>query len=177
MTPLTPEQSQIAADHWPLVLSLAKQFAADHPDIRLDFVSAASTGLVKAFETYKPELGYKFSTHAHSKIYYAMLDEVKFAAKHSQPPQSDILEFIGSPNEHPVGWEIQSQDTVESITGGLKWLSREVIILTYLYGFTQEKVARVLNLHREWVLEIHKRAIALLRQSVNAETYDRRASA
>lgn len=172
-TKLTDEQAAIVAEYWPLARRLAKRFAANHSTLKIDFRSAAGDGLCKAAETYDPSRGTKFVTHAYKKIQYAMLDAIRASIRQQPIFQSDIIPFIASHDE-PIGWEARSQDTIEALTSRLEWLPREVIILTYLYGFTQDKTARVLNLSATWVLEIHKAALMAMRRAVNPETHGRR---
>lgn len=67
MPPLTDEQSQLAADNFPLVLFAIRQLWRRNPIVSLledDAIGEGFLALVKAARAFKPERGVKFNTYA-----------------------------------------------------------------------------------------------------------------
>lgn len=181
MKPLTPEQSALVAEHWGLARGLARKHAAKHPSLNLDFESAAAEALCDVASRFTNEHAAKFWTFASYRVKGAFLDEMRKErllgyprGKYEGTPEvysMNLADHDATHSEVPIGWEMQWQDNVESLAGRLEWLPREVVILSYLYGFTLEKIGRVLNISETWASKIRIEAISLMRRSVNPETY------
>lgn len=182
-TPLTPEQSHLAADHFKWAMELAGRHARKHRFLDLDFESAAATGLIIAARGFEAERDTQFQTYARPRVIGEMLDEmkrnrVKGYGRHGKAPailsiasgqqgdESPALSNTLCSEDEPVGWEIQSEDTITRIAGHLPSFHGKVITLTYLHGFTRDKVARTLGVSRPWICQIHDDSLAALRHAI-----------
>lgn len=176
---LTPEQQGLAARYVPLAMSLARPLKKKWPRQRDELESAALMGLVQAARTFDPAFNVKFATFARYRICGALREAMRFTVAlgfrkdfKDAPTVTDFRDLgpdfepdgcsFCAATDGPVGWKLESVDTVE---GWLRRLPREHATICrqiYLNGRTKDEAARHLGVAKYIVTRVHAQAIEIL---------------
>ncbi|AGA28416.1 sigma-70 family RNA polymerase sigma factor [Singulisphaera acidiphila] len=184
---LTDEQRLVVERHWEKAIRLAEIQAVKHDYLDLDWASAAAYGLCDAALRFAPERGVKFWTFAVHRIRFAFVDLMREGRLRGYGRCSHVADapvvhrtvdcdFAASlrSDEHQPGWEACSLDEVYSLTQRLSHNARETVRLHYGHGFNFKQIGHRLGLSPSRIGQIHKQALAFLRQATCPEHIGRR---
>lgn len=173
--PLTPARQAIAAAYVPLVRRLARPFRLAWPKHRDDLDSAALCALVQAAADFDARVGATFPTFLRFRVYGAIRDELRRIGRHDAPPaQADGYRYhpgrdelarlmLASPVE-PPSRAVDSADEVDGWLRSLPPIHAAACRALYLEGTTQQDHADGVGLSKSRVSEVHREALAMLRQ-------------
>ena len=156
-----------------------------------DFIGVGSLGLIKAIETYKPNVGTQFSTYAARCIENEILMLIRLNKKHKNTISlEDVLCADDEDNEISVVDLAHEEDNdVALITENnilkeklekilLETLSkREYTIICMRYGLnntpmlTQREVAKKLGISRSYISRLEKKSLETLKSKMNKSDY------
>jgi hypothetical protein len=132
---LSPERRELAAAHADWALRVIARVVGRHPRLRADLESAALVGLCQAAAAYDPDLGHEFRTFAKSRLFGAVVDEMRRSTpgyRHRNTAPPTIVPLDGDPvadGRDPVGWEIEYHDGVGALAGRLGGTTKRAVFL------------------------------------------------
>ena len=166
-----------------LVAHVAKKYQGSEENVE-DLFSIGTIGLIKAVQTFKPEVGCKFATYGIRCIENEML--MYFRAKKKTRGDVSLYEPIGMDkegnqiklmdvieNDEPdVLTEVEAKNQIRKIKSKIQSVltKREFYVVSKRYGIygereeTQKEIAKKLKISRSYVSRIEKRALEKLRQ-------------
>lgn len=156
-----------------------------------DFIGVGSLGLIKAIETYKPNVGTQFSTYAARCIENEILMLIRVNKKHKNTISlEDVLCADDEDNEiSVVDLAHEEENDVALITENnilkeklekilVETLSkREYTIICMRYGLnnmpmlTQREVAKKLGISRSYISRLEKKSLETLKSKMNKSDY------
>lgn len=172
-----------------LVAHIVKKYnQADEAD---DLISVGSMGLIKAINTFQPEIGTQFSTYAARCIENEILMLLRANKKHKNSVSiEDALSNNSDDNDislldivHPDDESIEKIVENEMISKKLdvvlsKTLTkREYKIICLRYGLkdtpalTQREVAEMLGISRSYISRLEKKALESIRDVIDKDEY------
>lgn len=143
-----------------------------------DLISIGTIGLIKAVDSFRPEMGKKLTTYASRCIENEILmylrknrnsfQEVSLnepIANEKDGSEITLLDAIAAPTQRSVVEKIQLEKDLKQLKEYLSLLDeRELIIITKRFGLngsreqTQKEIAQELHISRSYVSRIEKRA-------------------
>jgi DNA-directed RNA polymerase specialized sigma subunit len=174
-------------------LGVARKFARKVPHMVEEFESAAGLGLAEAANSFEPERGLRFHTHAMHRVVGAIRDAARDAglkgyrrswvARHpgEEPPAVasihatlgvsaagrpwTLADAIGS-GDGPVGWEAEHQDEVEGVSRRLPRCAQAAFRAHFgrADGATQKGAGRLAGVSESRVSQILDEASGLLKE-------------
>ena len=169
-----------------LVVHIIKKFNFPQKNNNEDLISIGTIGLIKAVNTFKSEKGIKFSSYASRCIENEILMDLRSVKKTSlDVSMSDPIESGKSDNTLTLMDTIADKSKfyerifdkvdLERISTNIKkyLTQREQDIINLRYGLedkqpmTQQEVAKKIGISRSYVSRIEKKALTLLRNSLN----------
>lgn len=172
-----------------LVAHIVKKYSqADEAD---DLISVGSLGLIKAINTFEPNVGTQFSTYAAKCIENEILMLLRLNKKHKNT--ISIEEALGSDSEDNeislIDIMYEDNSNVETLVDNsilsekinklLKnnLTKREYIIICMRYGLngkpalTQREVAATLKISRSYISRLEKKALQTMKKQMNKSDY------
>lgn len=169
-----------------LVAHIVKKYYISHPS-QDDLVSIGSLGLIKAVDTFNVKNGARFATYAAKCIQNEILmffrSQKKYAAEVSLEETIDI-DKDGNPLTYgdvvcceenyldDLDLKIRTEKAFFYMRTALSAREKEIIVLRYGLGNqppkTQREVAKQLKISRSYVSRIEKKALAILREKLEA---------
>ena len=143
-----------------------------------DLISIGTIGLIKAVDSFRPEMGKKLTTYASRCIENEILmylrknrnsfQEVSLnepIANEKDGSEITLLDAIAAPTQRSVVEKIQLEKDLKQLKEYLSLLDeRELMIITKRFGLsgsreqTQKEIAQELHISRSYVSRIEKRA-------------------
>ena len=143
-----------------------------------DLISIGTIGLIKAVDSFRPEMGKKLTTYASRCIENEILmylrknrnsfQEVSMnepIANEKDGSEITLLDAIAAPTQRSVVEKIQLEKDLKQLKEYLSLLDeRELMIITKRFGLngsreqTQKEIAQELHISRSYVSRIEKRA-------------------
>lgn len=143
-----------------------------------DLISIGTIGLIKAVDSFRPEMGKKLTTYASRCIENEILmylrknrnsfQEVSLnepIANEKDGSEITLLDAIAAPTQRSVVEKIQLEKDLKQLKEYLSFLDeRELMIITKRFGLngsreqTQKEIAQELHISRSYVSRIEKRA-------------------
>lgn len=143
-----------------------------------DLISIGTIGLIKAVDSFRPEMGKKLTTYASRCIENEILmylrknrnsfQEVSLnepIANEKDGSEITLLDAIAAPTQRSVVEKIQLEKDLKQLKEYLSLLDeRELMIITKRFGLngsreqTQKEIAQELHISRSYVTRIEKRA-------------------
>jgi RNA polymerase primary sigma factor len=160
---LTAAQSKLAGDNVGLVYAMLQKFTgrpATSETIDPDTLSHAEDALCRAARSFKPELGFKFSTYACKAILRTLYREHGKAKEKAARMPTAQLDEVRPPidTRRPTG-ETGLEDLEQYAKCMAALNERERFVLTMrLGGARLVDVGRMLGVTKEWVRRIEKDA-------------------
>lgn len=156
-----------------------------------DLISAGSIGLIKALNSYNFEKGASLSTYAARCIENEILMLLRSNKKHitvdsldDTPGDSDdnditLMDTIPQKEEDGVFCKVNNTMLMQTIDEIMKnkLTEREYFVIKYRYGlnsspaYTQREVADMLNISRSYISRIEKKALQILRASLDKDVF------
>ncbi len=156
-----------------------------------DLISAGSIGLIKALNSYNFEKGASLSTYAARCIENEILMLLRSNKKHitvdsldDTPGDSDdnditLIDTIPQKEEDGVFCKVNNTMLMQTIDEIMKnkLTEREYFVIKYRYGlnsspaYTQREVADMLNISRSYISRIEKKALQILRASLDKDVF------
>lgn len=156
-----------------------------------DLISVGSLGLIKAINTFKPNLGTQFSTYAARCIENEILMLLRVNKKHKNTISiEDVLSSDGEDNEislidimHPSSDNVDKNVENSIVSKKLDIIlrqhltKREYNIICLRYGLkdtpalTQREVAKLLNISRSYISRLEKKALETIKEVINKDEY------
>jgi RNA polymerase sigma factor (sigma-70 family) len=179
--PLTEEQRELVAANTGLLFLVVGRMAncPDGPN-RDELFSAGCEGLIKAVMTYKPELGFAFSTYACRWI--SLFVKAERAPRRHPMAQLDedidVHDGSASPVES-LAWveeKLSRLEAVRAAAGRLPEKQRRVILGT-LDGLSMRDIAAQMGLSQFSVYGLKKEGVRKLRRALVGAGRRRRATA
>ncbi len=157
-----------------------------------DLISAGSIGLIKALNSYSVEKGASLSTYSARCIENEILMLLRSNKKHiavdslddflvSDGDDSDmsLMDSIPERSEDDLFYKVHNTILMQKIDELMqrKLSKREYFVVKYRYGlnnspaYTQREVADMLNISRSYISRIEKKALQILRQSLDKEVF------
>lgn len=171
-----------------LVAHIVRKYYISHPS-QDDLVSIGSIGLIKAVDTFDIRNGARFATYAAKCIQNEILMFFRAQKKYtSEVSLEETIDIDKDGNPLTYGDVLCSDDSVfedldvkihtERAVFYIRTLlsdrEKEIIVLRYGLGKhppkTQREVARLLGISRSYVSRIEKKALAMLREKLGAES-------
>ena len=159
-----------------------------------DLISIGTIGLIKAVDSFRPQLGKKLTTYASRCIENEILmylrknrntfQEVSLnepIANEKDGSEITLLDAIAAPKERSVVERIQLEQRLKQLQAYLPLLDeRELLILKKRFGLygckeqTQKEIAQELSISRSYVSRIEKRAFLKLYKAFRREERNKR---
>ena len=157
-----------------------------------DLISAGSIGLIKALNSYSIEKGASLSTYSARCIENEILMLLRSNKKHitvdslddylvSDGDDSDmsLMDSIPEKSEDDLFYKVHNKILMQKIDQLMqrKLSKREYFVVKYRYGlnnspaYTQREVADMLDISRSYISRIEKKALQILRQSLDKEVF------
>lgn len=156
-----------------------------------DFIGVGSLGLIKAVETYKPNMGTQFSTYAARCIENEILMLIRVNKKHkntisledvlcSDDEDNEIsVVDLAHEEENDVALLTEKNILKEKLNKILNdnLTKREHLIISMRYGLnnqpilTQREVAKKLGISRSYISRLEKKALETLKSKMNRSDY------
>lgn len=152
-----------------------------------DLVSVGTLGLIKAVDSFKPETGSQLATYAARCIENEVLMLLRASRKRrgdvslSDPIGTDgegndisFMDILGTPPEFVEDQALERMAFSQAKALIKKLPRKERLVIEMRYGLLdgtphpQHEVAALLGISRSYVSRIEKRALALLRQGIEA---------
>ena len=150
-----------------------------------DLISIGTIGLIKAVDSFRPEMGKKLTTYASRCIENEILmylrknrnsfQEVSLnepIANEKDGSEITLLDAIAAPTQRSVVEKIQLEKDLKQLKEYLSLLDeRELMIITKRFGLngsreqTQKEIAQELHISRSYVSRIEKRAFLKIYKS------------
>jgi RNA polymerase sigma factor (sigma-70 family) len=152
---LTKAQQKLAADYWPLALSLARPFKKAHPHLRDEFDSAVALALIGCARRYDGRI--KFATYARHRLVGSLVDVLVRQGRET----INLYDADDGIHERrtPDTARVDHADEVNRVLAGLPERTRRAMVLLHLHGLSQLQVAKVLGLRQTRICEIRQEAI------------------
>ena len=158
-----------------------------------DLISIGTIGLIKAVDTFRPQMGKKLTTYASRCIENEILmylrknrnsfQEVSLnepIANEKDGSEITLLDAIAAPQQRSVVERIQLEQELKQLRRYLPLLEeRELLVLEKRFGLngrkeqTQKEIAQELNISRSYVSRIEKRAFLKLYKAFRKEEHSR----
>ncbi len=172
-----------------LVAHIVKKYSqADEAD---DLISVGSLGLIKAINTFQPNMGTQFSTYAAKCIENEILMLLRVNKKHKNTISiEDVLSTDGEdneislidimyPSEENVEKMVENTVIAKKLNNLLKRTlnQREYQILCLRYGLnnkpalTQREVANLLKISRSYISRLEKKALDALKLAMKKDDF------
>lgn len=177
--PLDERQRGLATRYLPLARSLARKMAADHPDWKEEFESAAFLALVESALHFEPERNVDFSTYARHRIGWALCDTRKQLMRRGSPGQDaprtiirmgEVAErhgrVLNAEPDEPIGSSLERHEAVEAWISRLPRAHSQAFRLIYLDGRTQEETAVLVGRSKSSVNRMHEQGLTWLRHGL-----------
>lgn len=178
---LTQEERQrLVEGNLPLVTFIVKKYADGRMEFE-DMFQIGCVGLVSAANTFDPELGYKFSTYAGSRITTELYKEFRLEKRRNRA----IVLSLEQPNlideDIRLMDTIPTEDTTESVVksefdsylrGCINKLPERwgaVLSYRYLRGMTQREVSKILGVSQTQVSRLEGKALKAMRKFILEE--------
>lgn len=178
-TPLTDEQRELAGNprHIQMARTLAWKWRRRYPWLADDIDSAALEGVVKAARAFRPERGLAFNTLLGHCVIGRIHDFIRsfnrpkgYRRGTDDIPATEALkrdDWRSVPADHdgPVGWALDSADTLDGWTRDLSEPERQVVRTLYgRAGATVAGIGREMGFSENWVSHLHMKAVRFLRE-------------
>ena len=169
-----------------LVVHIIKKFNFSQKASNEDLISVGTIGLIKAVNTFREEKGIKFSSYASRCIENEILMDLRSVKKTnldismSEPIESgkseNTLTLMDTIADKSKFYEhIFNKVDIEKLSVNIKkyLTKREQDIINLRYGLktgnslTQQEVAKKIGISRSYVSRIEKKALILLKNSLN----------
>ena len=168
-----------------LVAHIAKKYQTPEEEME-DLISIGTYGLIKAIMTFDSEKGNRLVTYSAKCIENELLMYKRGKKKTAkdvslyEPIATDregnhlrLMDILES-GEDELGTDLERQECIHMITENMEKVltEREYKIITLRYGmnhereYTQNEVAKLLNISRSYVSRIEKKALDKLREFV-----------
>ncbi len=158
-----------------------------------DLISIGTIGLIKAIDSFQPQLGKKLTTYASRCIENEILMYLRKNRNHFQEvslnepianekdgSEITLLDAIAAPTQRSVVERIQLEQQLKQLRSYLPLLEdRELLILEKRFGLhgrkeqTQKEIAQELGISRSYVSRIEKRAFLKLYKAFRKEGHHR----
>ena len=158
-----------------------------------DLISIGTIGLIKAVDTFRPQMGKKLTTYASRCIENEILmhlrknrnsfQEVSLnepIANEKDGSEITLLDAIAAPQQRSVVERIQLEQELKQLRRYLPLLEeRELLVLEKRFGLngrkeqTQKEIAQELNISRSYVSRIEKRAFLKLYKAFRKDEHSR----
>ena len=159
-----------------------------------DLISIGTIGLIKAVDTFRPQMGKKLTTYASRCIENEILmylrknrnsfQEVSLnepIANEKDGSEITLLDAIAAPQQRSVVERIQLEQELKQLRRYLPLLEeRELLVLEKRFGLngrkeqTQKEIAQELNISRSYVSRIEKRAFLKLYKAFRKDEHSRK---
>ena len=173
-----------------LVVYIARKFENTGVFIE-DLISIGTIGLIKAVNTFCPNKNIKLATYASRCIENEILMLLRSNKKHitvdsldDTPGDSDdnditLIDTIPQKEEDGVFCKVNNTMLMQTIDEIMKnkLTEREYFVIKYRYGlnsspaYTQREVADMLNISRSYISRIEKKALQILRASLDKDVF------
>lgn len=127
--------------------------------------SAAMWGLYRASESFEPERGLKFDTHATPRIEGAMKDAMRKEVRSPGRLSLDDHAGLAAPGCDPSA-ALQAAEEIAAAMHGLDAGERAVIVAVYLDGETLEEAGRRVGRNKAWASKVHATILTRLREGL-----------
>lgn len=161
-----------------------------------DLISIGTIGLIKAIDSFQPQLGKKLTTYASRCIENEILMYLRKNRNHFQEvslnepianekdgSEITLLDAIAAPAQRSVVERIQIEQQLKQLRSYLPLLEdRELLIIEKRFGLhgrkeqTQKEIAQELGISRSYVSRIEKRAFLKLYKAFRKEGHHRKDS-
>jgi RNA polymerase sigma factor (sigma-70 family) len=179
---LSDEQRQLATQFLPLAQKLARNYRYRQMHQRDEIESAAYMALVEAALYFDPARNVNFATFARHRIRGALRDyHHRVCVDHwrGDLPERPVFRRLGKGGEHhgevlgiqpdrPIGYEIESIESVEDWLRRLPLVHAVVCRYIYINGKSQEEAAALLGCSKSFLSRLHREAIAWLLRDYQA---------
>lgn len=188
MRPLNSEQSRMVAEHWESARMIALHFRRKYGGFEVDWEGAAAVGICQAAATWRPDGKASFGTHMSRRVQGACLDALRATrlrgygrtcGYQGAPTVLSLNERVvgdGRPMTHadlmpsgdePIGWELEAQDEVKSLTKGLPVGHRSAMrfLLLHAATSTQLRTGEATGLSESRISQLYNQALAMIRDS------------
>ncbi len=156
-----------------------------------DLISIGTIGLIKAIDSFQPQLGKKLTTYASRCIENEILmylrknrnsfQEVSLnepIANEKDGSEITLLDAIAAPSQRSIVEQIQLEQELKQLKAYLPLLDeRELLIIEKRFGLhgrkeqTQKEIAQELHLSRSYISRIEKRAFLKLYKAFRKDGY------
>jgi RNA polymerase sigma factor for flagellar operon FliA len=183
--PMKPEY-ELAAEHYYLVEQVAKSVYSKMPHVNFsDLLSSGSEGLLKASESFRPEMNIPFEVYARIRIHGAMIDDIRkmdWVPRYQRERQKkleayapavttvsfDVLvsDMVEDSRTTPVDEQVENRELVEELARALARLpekERQAMILYYYEELKMHEIATVLSVSESYVSKLVSTAVRRLR--------------
>ena len=155
------DREQIYLDYRDKIMGYLHTHVGNHEDAE-DLCSSIFLKIYSRLDTYQPSAS-SLSTWIYSITRNSVIDYYRTRHVHS-PIEEDI------PATDELDESMLQEETLQELAAGLKHLPKELsdlIILHYYKNYTLQKIAEFMNLSYGAVKLRHKKALELLRKSMN----------
>ena len=147
----------------PMIRSIAGRYSSCGAEYE-DLVQTGAVGLLKAIRGYDPNAGAKLTTYAFSMI----TGEIRHSLRAEEPvsycPDPDAL-----PAQSGGAESAETRLYVRELMDGLCERERKLMLLRYVFGFTQAETAARIGLSQPHVSKLERTIIMKLRARATEE--------
>lgn len=151
---LSENERRLVEDNLGLVAAQAHTFKNKGYNELDDLISIGSIGIIKAARSFKPELGFKFSTYATICIRREIIRELQLSC---QKHKLDELTIDIGKDEDLGFWDMVP-DSIDEV-------GRKILNMRLIYGFTFREIGEKLGFTRAWACAKYNSIIKTIREA------------